>query len=127
MDKQTEIYDKWRIIGMLEGLIFKNQVKLANAYEHMAKILLADAEKEIRFYNDDIDTIGFPVLRRYFGLNLGIELTNELVEDILKELHKYQTSDFYTEGKLKLNLIFDSGLDMEAILLKVFCEDIYGQ
>jgi len=122
--KNREILIKWKSYGFLEEMEPENQIKLAMAYEYLANKLIIEAKPIIR-YHDNIEVLVFPILRRYYGLNPSIELSNDFLDDFIKQLNLYITSDFYCQGMDNLNNLMGTSVDIEVILLKIFCEDIY--
>jgi hypothetical protein len=126
MNRATAIYDKWRSLGFLEGLSLKNQIALANAYEHTACKLLADAkvpsEIEDRKYNDEVDTIVFPILREIITIDPTNDLNDEFVNGVLEKTLELTESSVY-DG---INDLHITGMDPKAELLKLFVKKNYG-
>ena len=123
MNRATAVYDKWRSLGFLEGLSLKNQITLANAYEYTANKLLVDSEKGCRKYNDEVDTIVFPILREIITIDPTNDLNDEFVNGLLEKTLELTESSVY-DGIDNINI--DPPKDGKAELIKLFVEKNYG-
>ena len=119
-----EIYNKWKSLGFLDGLPIKSQINLAHAYESVAIKLIADNEKGIRKYNDEVDSIVFPILREIIIINPRNELNDEFVNGVLEKTLELIKSSVY-DGIDDLHA--DPHIDVKAELLKLFVETNYGK
>lgn len=121
------IFDKWNSLGFLDKLSEENKIKLAHGYEVLACKLLADAkiesEKHLRKFNDEVDTIVFPILREIITVSPKSEFTNDFIDKLLNKTLKLTKSSVYDGIN---NLHISSGNDAKAELLKLFVEEHYG-
>ncbi len=124
--EENIVYQKWNSLGFLDGLSEDNKIKLANAFEYTACKLLADADvnKENRKYNDDVDTIAFPILRRVVTMLPLLELTEDFIDGFLLKVLGLTESSVYDGIK---DLHADPQFDVEAELIKLFVKLNYGQ
>lgn len=81
-----EIYNKWKSIGFLEGLPEKDGAALAEKFEELANFMLQNE------YNDHVEIMAFPTLRRAFvgGLNEKYS-PRELCEKLKSEYTLFET------------------------------------
>ena len=122
MNKETVVHNKWRSLGLLEGLSLKNQITLANAYEHAARKLLADSEKGYRKYNDEVDTIVFPILREIIKINPTNDLNDEFVNGVLEKTLELTKSEMWVTVKSSNPA---ETTDYESVFLKDFVKKNY--
>jgi len=116
MDK---VYQKWKDYGFLDNLSEEQSIELADGFEYLESILKAHG------HTDYICTIAFPVLRRVFTTRPNIELSEEFILEILKNLKEYVNTDMYKKS-LKEGASL-STIDSEAELLVLFVKTYYGQ
>lgn len=131
MNRETVVYDKWRSLGFLEGLSLKNQITLANAYEYTVNNLLADAkveaEIEDRKYNDEVDTIIFPILREIITIDPTNDLNDEFVNGVLEKTLELTEREIYIESSSIICNCWGGDHDPKAELIKLFVEGNYGE
>ena len=122
--EKKELYHKWKHIGFLENDLGEEfNMKLALMFEHIAKTLLADYDKETRRYSETLDTVAFPVLYR-LAVNYNMKMGKREVNRMMKELNLYITSNRVIT--LIHQLSTNTSIDIEAELLAEFAEN-YGK
>jgi hypothetical protein len=124
--KKNKIYEKWKSLGFLDGLCEKHKIMLANAFEYMANKLLIDSNKRKRKFNDDVDSLAFPILRRIITTNPLNDLTNDLVDDLLDKLLYFTKTRLYIEAR-SISCCCWHEIDPETELIEIFVKINYGQ
>jgi len=120
-----EILIKWYEVGLLINLDLMTQIKLAGAYEYASKIMIADANKEVKEFNEEIVSIMCPCLYKITNNNPNIDLSDEFVLEMLHKLSDFIKSKEYSDGMTSNNYV--NAIDMEAELLHLFVETNYGK
>lgn len=115
---------KWYEVGLLDKLELNDQIRLAKALEYTSKKLIEDGENENRKFNDKVDVIIFPILRRLVGMLPFLILTTCFIDDLLIKVLELTESSVYDGIK---DLHPDTGIDVEAELINLFIELNYGQ
>tara|TARA_R110000796_G_scaffold252137_1_gene385331 strand:- start:25795 stop:26358 length:564 start_codon:yes stop_codon:yes gene_type:complete len=118
VELKDKILDKWESLGFLENLLFEQQIKLAHGMEYTAETLIADGEKEFRTFNEVIDTIIFPILRRLVHKH---ELSKSFIDHLLIKVKKLTESSVYDMVK------GSSLVHAEAELINYFIELNYDK
>jgi hypothetical protein len=120
------VYDKWKSLGFLDGeLLVKQKIRLSNAMEYSAMVLLDEYEQKINDYNPEvIGTLIFPILRRIMVLNPTNELNYGFIDSVLKKVSEFTKTELF---KGLDDLTCCGCCDMETELLNLFVETNYGQ
>ena len=90
---ENEVYKRWKMLGLVEGLSEEEGVELANRYEELANFLINSAKnsKIVSSDGDSVAVLAFPILRQAFkngGLNekySPVALCDKLISDFKKE------------------------------------------
>lgn len=90
---ENEVYKRWKMLGLVEGLSEKDGIELANRYEELANYLINSTKnsKIVSSDGDSVSVLAFPILRRAFqngGLNekySPVALCDKLINEFKKE------------------------------------------
>ena len=95
MDK---VHEKWKSLGFLEQLTEEDSVELAHGFEYMAQTLVNDINihsKKNRHFNENVDVISFPTLRRVFTTSTNLKLTEDFIDVFLENLNDFSNTESF--------------------------------
>ena len=122
IDESLDVLKKWEELGFLDYVKESSKEKVANAMELAVKLL---RNEYIRLNNPKTQTITFPVISRLYKIDseLNIDDRFEFTEQKMLELIYTIDDCINTHAYIVHNI---NNIDVEARLLKLFCE-IYIQ
>lgn len=77
---KEDVYNRWKMIGLLDGLEEKMARECAECFESMAKYLISESQDEKSNLPEDIETLIFPMIRRILKDIGSFEGTFDAVE-----------------------------------------------
>jgi hypothetical protein len=119
-------YSKWNSLGFLEDLCEKHGTKLANGYECLSIRLIDDNKLVNRKFNENVDVIAFPTLRKIYNFDSTIDLNKSFISKFLNKLLEFTNSDDF-KSSCSCETPCSISKNTEANLLNKFANDYDSQ